>query len=354
MKKSSSKKIQQPKQPNKGQLPKYDRNALCVLAERTEYEAWFLESVYRISEFIETPWFRKIPDTLISPVDSSEINFVNYCEVNFAIGGGIPWQAGFLNAGSPLIFITTFKLLDMFIEWVLEQNEYEKTFRFEEKKKSLEASPSPVFPSIIKSRPWLQARLIGLYKNLEPFRGTIIHDKHFTSADGVLRVSSRTKDGRVNPEFEISRVELSKLASSIVSVFNYVNGIWSLDDCYHEKVLRHNLDCLTRLHGLQVLGQRQPFCQTVRIYSTNPDPRVIKTTRTAILSAIEKIYPDNDCMFDLRVVTVNDEKAVNSFLFPWKLFDNQGDNWGSNVNVDEYKISIPSDIDPKHLEIHGR
>jgi hypothetical protein len=319
-----------------------------------------LEAVYRIAEFIETPWFCKIPDTLISPIDSSEVNVVYSCELNGVIGGGIPWQAGFLNAGAPLVFISTFKALDMFIEWVLEQNGCEpenkktKSFTFKEKKVFLEKSPSPIFPDVIQIRPGLQERLIGLYKKLEPFRGTIIHDRHFTSADGVLRVSSRTKDGQVNPEFEISRVELSKLASSVVSVLKYVNGTWSLTDQYHEKILRHNLDCLTRLHDLPSLGQRQPICRTVRVYSTNPDPRVIKPTRAAILSAIEKQHPDNDCMFDLRVVTVNDGKVAKAFLFPWKLFDNQGDNWGINVNIDEYRISIPSDIDPKHLENSDR
>ncbi|CAK8714043.1 MAG: hypothetical protein CDV28_12013 [Candidatus Electronema aureum] len=328
----------------------YDKSALRLLNERTEYEAWFLEAVYNIAEFIETPWFRKIPDVFICPVDSSEVNFVNYCEVNFVIGGGIPWQAGFLTAGAPLVFITTFKLLDMLIEWILEQNGCKKTFRFEEKIKSLKSSPSPTFPHIIESRPWLKERLICLYKILEPFRGTIIHDRHFTSNDGVLRVSSRVKGGCVNHPFEISRVELSKLAFTIVSVLNYVNRIWSLDDQYHERTLRHNLDCLTRLHGLSSLGQRQPICQTVRAYSTNPDPTVIKPTLAAILSAIKNHHPDNDCMFDLRVLTVGEGKVVDAFLFPWKLFENKDDRWGSNVKINDYRIQIPSDVDPKHLE----
>ena len=60
------------------------------------------------------------------------------------------WRPGFLNAGAPLVFIATFKLLDMFIEWVLEENGLPSTFRFQNKIKQL--NRAPLFPTLIESR----------------------------------------------------------------------------------------------------------------------------------------------------------------------------------------------------------
>ncbi|MCI5224322.1 MAG: hypothetical protein D3924_17050 [Candidatus Electrothrix sp. AR4] len=71
------------------------------------------------------------------------------------------WRPAFLNVGAPLVFVTTFKLLDMFIEWVLEKNECNATFQFQEKIKQLKSSQPSIFPSFIESRPWLKKRLIG-------------------------------------------------------------------------------------------------------------------------------------------------------------------------------------------------
>ena len=76
----------------------------------------------------------------------------------------------------------------MLIEWILEENGVPSTFRFQQKLQHLKGSP--IFPQTIEFRPWLKERLTGLYSTLEPLRGTIIHDKHFTATDGAIRVSS--------------------------------------------------------------------------------------------------------------------------------------------------------------------
>ncbi len=318
--------------------PTYDQNAIALLVERTQYEAWLLEAVYAI---VEEEWFPCFPDEIIYPIDSLQPKIIRYARANIVIGD---WRPGFLTAGTPLVFIATFKLLDMFIEWVLEKNGYQATFRFQEKIKHL--NQSPLFPALIDSRLWLKDRLIGLYRTLEPLRGTIIHDKHFTSSDGALRVSSRSKDGVVNPPIEISSDALQKFAFTIVSILKYVDGTWSFNQ-YREKILRHNLDGLTSLHGSPSLGQLQPFYPTVRLFSTNPDPRTIDFA--AIRSDVEKHHSSNDCMFDLRVLLVKEGAVVDAFLFPWVLLENEGTEWGS-ISTDDYRIQIPSDIKPEHLD----
>jgi hypothetical protein len=45
----------------------------------------------------------------------------------------------FLNAGAPLVFVTTFKLIDMFIKWIYENNERKKApFQFQQKEMYLQ------------------------------------------------------------------------------------------------------------------------------------------------------------------------------------------------------------------------
>jgi hypothetical protein len=87
------------------------------LIDRVEYEMWLLEAVY---EIVEDPLSVKVKDQLIYPPSGDPPRQIqNILAKSIVIGD---WRAGFLDAGAPLVFVTTFKILDMFMEWVLEQN----------------------------------------------------------------------------------------------------------------------------------------------------------------------------------------------------------------------------------------
>jgi hypothetical protein len=320
-------------------MPIFDSSAVRRLTERTEYEAWLLEAVYAISEQELFPIW---PDAVVYPVDKSKAQFFAHARGNIIIGD---WRLGFLNAGAPLVFVSTFKLLDMFVEWVLEANGVSSTFHFQEKLQGLKRSP--IFPPSVESRSWLKERLAGLYRTLEPLRGTIIHDKHFTATDGVIAVSS-SKKGIIGPVVDISAVQLRTLALTIVSVLRYVDGTWHWDDV-RDKTLRYDLDALVAVHGLPLLGQRRPFHTRVRVYSADSDP--LQVNPTAIESDLTARYVDQDCSFDLQVLTVRDGAVVNAYLYPWALFATRGSDWSDAINPEQYRTAIPDDIKPEHL--HG-
>jgi hypothetical protein len=211
--------------------PTYDEISLRNLEERTEYESWLLEAVYAIAEQALFPdW----PDGLVYHLDQKE----SVCHAlmcgNIIIGD---WRPGFLSAGAPLTFVSTFKLLDMLLEWVIVKNGGNATFRFEEKIKRL-CQPL-VFPPFVERLPWLKERLIGLFRALEPLRGTIIHDKHFTSANGSIEVSS-SKRGIVGAPVQISARQLREFALTMVTVLKYIKASWPFDE-YREKTLRYSL-----------------------------------------------------------------------------------------------------------------
>ena len=317
--------------------PIFDSNSFLRLVERTEYETWLLEAIYAIAE---QELFPTWPDAVVYPADKSKAQFFGYARANIVIGD---WRPHFLNAGAPLVFVSTFKLLDMFIEWILERNGARSTFRFQEKLRHLESLP--IFPPLIECRSWLKERLTGLYRTLEPLRGTIIHDKHFTAADGAIRVSS-SKNNAIGPVVEISSDQLRKFAFTIVSVVKYVDGTWNLDDL-REKTLRHDLDELVALHGLPLLGQRRPFHTQVRVYSIDSDP--LHVDLASIKSDLAAWYANEDFSFDLRVLLVRDGSVADAYLFPWSLFAALTADWSDGINAENYKTSIPNDIKPEHL-----
>lgn len=317
--------------------PTYDASALIKLSERTEYETWLLEAVYAL---VEQELFPSWPDAVVYPVDKSKAQFFGYARGNIVIGD---WRPGFLNAGAPLVFVSTFKLLDMLIEWTLDENGVPSTFRFQEKLQHLKGSP--IFPPLIESRGWLKERLIGLYSTLEPFRGTIIHDKQFTATDGAIRVSS-SKKGIIGTAIDISGANLRKLALTIVSVLRYIDGTWQLDQV-REKILRHDLDELATLHGLPLVGQKCPFHARVRVYLTGSDP--LNVDPMAISSDLAMKYLDQDCSFDLRILMVKGGEVVEAYLFPWDLFAVESRGWGQGIDIQQYRTAIPDDIKPEHL-----
>lgn len=309
----------------------FDPNALTKLAERVEYETWLLEAVYAL---VEQELFPSWPDGVVYPVDSSEAQFIAHIRGNQVVGD---WRPGFQNAGAPLIFVIIFKVLDMLIEWILEENKVSPGFRFQQKLANL--NKSVIFPPVIESRPWLKELLIGLYSTLEPLRGTIIHNKHFTSTNGAIRVSSTKKDVVGSP-VEISAAHLRQLAYTIVSVLRYVDGTWDLDE-FRERVLQYNFDELVALHGLSTLGQKLPFHTRVRMYLKGSDP--LRFDPTSIRSDIDARYVANDCSFDVRIMMVRDSKVVDSYLFPWSLFAVPNADWSHTINVKQYKTAIVDD-----------
>lgn len=317
--------------------PTFNANALIKLGERTEYETWLLEAVYAL---VEQELFPSWPDGVIYPVDKSKPHFIGHMRGNIIVGD---WRPGFLNVGAPLVFVSAFKLLDMLIEWILEENGVASTFRFQQKLQQLQGSP--IFPPVIESRTWLKERLVGLYSTLEPLRGTIIHDKHFTATDGVIRVAS-SKNGVIGAPVEIRASHLRKLSSTIVSVLKYVDGTWQLNEP-REKILRHDLDELAALHGLPPLGQKPPFHTCVRVYLTGADPLLVDLT--SIRSDLATTYVNHDCSFDLRVLMVRGSEVIDAYFFPWSVLAVPSADWRCTTNALRYRTSIPDDIEPGHL-----
>lgn len=312
----------------------YDQSFIDLLMERSEYELWFLEEAYRIAG---KSLFPNCPDQLVYSLSENEPKMTIYGTLNAIIGD---WRAGFLSVGSPLIFVTTFKLLDMFLDLVLEKNGHTQSFRFKQKIKDLKKGV--VFPDFIESRPFLKERIVGLYETLEPFRGTIIHDKQFSTSDGNLKVSS-TKRNEIGPEFTIERGQLRDLTVFVISIIRCIKNDKEIHP-YQEKLFLWTLENLQKIHGKPLLGQIQPTYLTVRKFII--DSEIVKVNLDDIRHDIEKLCVNQDVVFDLRIVIcVSKTKELFAYLIPAKEIEcEDGCMVRTKKQLELYTVKVPEDI----------
>ncbi len=281
----------------------FSAESLQELRNLVGYEDWLLESVYKLAE---GELFPEWPDEVIYELGAAASVVTGHGGAHILLGD---WRPGFLEAGAPLVFTASFKLLDMLFEWVLERNGWQANFRFSRKLQQLDV-PGLHYPAILSSRPWLIERLKGLYRETEPLRGTIIHSRHFESTNGTLRVA-RSKRGVVGEIVELDASDLRSLAQLSFSVLRFLQGDWVLSD-HRDKVLRWQLDRLVKLHKLIPLGQQEPRHTRVRWYTDNPRIQAVDLDR--IRRDLEAQNPGQDITFDLRVVVLQGQIAVEAYL----------------------------------------
>lgn len=325
----------------------YDDAALEDLRTRTAYEAWLLEAVYEIVD--ERLAFDDLDELIYPPTGAPPTQTIHGVG-SVRIGD---WRRGFLNAGAPLVFVTAFKLLDMLLEWVLGQNGQPSTYRFDRKIAALKGAVR--FPSLIADRPWLCERLVALYENLKPLRGTIIHARHFKSVDGTLQVSSSKGGGYVGPTVTIAPGELRNVALVLVSLLRHLDGTWPLD-LFCEKRLRRTLDEILHLHQLPSLDQPPPGFLCVRIYTLDSDPLVADMIR--IRRDVVARRPGQDVIFDLRIVAVSPDGArASAYRVPWNELERCGPRLDrSHSQLASYAVPLPPGVDPVTVatEMKGR
>lgn len=314
----------------------YLQSSYQELKERIIYEEWLIEAVYAIAS---QNLFPSYPDEVIFALNDPNAKLSFYGSINVNIGD---WRPNFLQVGAPLIFSVIFKILDMFMEWVIANNGKTVNFRFSEKIKALNGNI--LFPDPIETNTWLKERLIGLYTNIEPLRGTIIHDKHFTSSGDYLEVAS-SKKGVIGNPIKITGQELRCLASTIITVIRYVDKTSVWNDL-GERLLKYNMDELYVLHGCSILGQKRPRHLGVRIYTESIES--VMSDIATFKKHIFQLFPNIDCSFDLRILLVSSKQVVKAYLVPWDVL-----SCCTKITFDEnmrqkYSTSIPSDLIEGH------
>lgn len=184
-----------------------------------------------------------------------------------------------------------------------------------------------------------------MYKKLEPYRSTILHNKKFSTDNGEIYVEN-TKWNASDTPINISAHQLRILTITMVTILKSVLKEWVIDD-YVLKQIRYNLDQINNLHGLPLLDQKRPMYSTVRIYWPYENPIEIDFDR--IQNDISNYDSTIDCLFNVRIVRIKDGHPVDAYLFPWKLVREINSNELDTNELQKYICEIPSMIKDEHI-----
>jgi hypothetical protein len=145
-----------------------------------------------------------------------------------------------------------------------------------------------------------------------------------------------------------SPADLRNLALVLVSLLRYLQGKWTMDE-FREKRVRHALDELAHLHGCPLLGQLPPGFLNVRVYVLEDDQ--IQCDLERIRRDIAARRPNEDVMFDLRIVSVNsDGTRATAYVVPWNELQSLSAQLKKYVaDLARFEVPPPTDIDLKTL-----
>lgn len=158
----------------------------------------------------------------------------------------------------PLTFVTSFKILDTIIEWILEENKTPGNIKsarwnFSEKVEKISSTSAQLdYPPLFQSTPYIKKYVFALYSKLLKFRHQIIHKNNFNVLNGKLRIE--TTQGPKLYSIEIDRRELGAFVRTVVAMANLAtDGLFfgEKEDC----LLKYHLDRINKLHSLNEFRQ---------------------------------------------------------------------------------------------------
>lgn len=296
-------------------------NPVSELLDAITYENFFLEQVYRLTASNGPTNI----DIELSYTDNCEPRRKAFSRSYIDLSD---WRPGFISAGMPLIFITTFKILDSIFEWLIKTPFKAAPLQIEQKLEALKKLSSDHLPELFKSETWLFERLVALYQRTAHLRNTLIHRGDFE----VLADRLHVRLGKVQSEKErtaIKNVEVASFVALILTVIRLIAGVSTLDVLARKRV-RWLCDALISLHEQESLGQRQ--VQVGRVKLAFPEIQDIAFDLSQIREDISPIIPvidiqknsatlKYDTVFDIHVVIGNFDNPAEEFLIPYNELD---------------------------------
>lgn len=170
----------------------YDKKAIKELKDMTGYELWIV-NFFRSKFHGQMDKSRGI--TILTAGDYTESGklkpILNY-EGTISFSEKAVRKS--LQKFIPLAFVSSFKLQDMVIEWILKINGINK-WRFTEKIKEynrLLKNPSAYFPPCLSREPILNEAFFSLFKELSGYRNILTHGSSFLlHNDGSLEMTNK-------------------------------------------------------------------------------------------------------------------------------------------------------------------
>ena len=305
------------------------------LHEATDYERWSLENLAELSGDVDLDLYTvsKLSDKSSSREVTLDGGRKVYARASSVTIGGSGIEKAIRNI-SPLIFASTYKCLDLFIEWFLEingQNPPGSRWTFNKKTDRITTliSQGPsALPQIFATDTDVLECLSNLYIELEECRHSIVHNSDFEVVNGKLMVSDGT--GRSHT---FSNEELFCFAGSVsVSINAIVNGTY---DYVTERQLKTLLDRLSDIHGVPEFDLTRHNSELIKCpmepIQVEPFEWEPPTEDLSELAPVKK----GDGDFWLNLIGLQNDELVTEWLIPGDLALDYLDQ-GFTVPIDEF------------------
>ncbi|RAS94624.1 hypothetical protein A6E21_13750 [Bacillus cereus] len=157
---------------------------------------------------------------------------------------------------SPLIFVTTYKCLDMIFEWILENNFTEVPYQFTSKIKTLKQNKHAInLPNELKQHMDLYNIYLKIYDKLKTYRNSIIHGNWGDNINGNLSFNFTLNNKTY--EKNIIFKEVINLAESVLLLTELLINKKNIE--YTVTTMKFLLDNLTNIHLSPKFNVKSPL-----------------------------------------------------------------------------------------------
>lgn len=231
---------------------------------------------------------------------------------------------------SPLIFVTSYKILDMIFEWILKENCGSVPWQFAQKinlYNELKQNSNLRLPELIQDEQELLDILFLLYEQLTVYRNQIIHGSWGSIINnGDLSFSFTKSD--VLYEKEISFKENLNFAEAVTLIANELTTP-SLNSPLVLTTTKYLLDKIPNLHSGTLFDVHKPFHYKVE-YEVNEIEIVDVQKINDHLQHQSNNYP-----YSFELIVVSPKKR---WAFPWSYLKDVTKEIILDSQVDQYSI----------------
>lgn len=228
---------------------------------------------------------------------------------------------------SPLLFVTSFKTLDMIFEWILKENG-STSWQFAKKIQNYEILSQEsgfLLPTSINLEKPLLETFFKLYKNLAVYRNQIIHGSWGTNNDGNLLFSFR-KNG-LEYSKQITFTNVLNLAESI-SLFADEIIVPTENKSFVFSTIKFLLDKLEYIHEGSLFNTPAPSHFKVEYEISDSTEILLKE----IFDHLNHQTYGNPFSFSLRAISSN-----KTWEFPWNYLKDH-DKLVLNSSLDKFLV----------------
>lgn len=280
----------------------------------TEYERWSLTQLSELSGDMDLNLYTAQTvldsgiDREIEPDGSRHL----YLRGDTASVGKGVGQA--IRSVVPLIFTSSYKCLDLFVEWFLEINGENHTgnrWGFEEKISkinSISFADFPNIPKIFQKDPNILNCLVDIYTEMTDYRHSIIHKNKFELTGSNLIVYNRCDDS-----YSFRNDELFSFSGSIIISINAI--VMGTFDFVTDRQLKSMLDNLSFIHDTPNFDATNHEAPLIRCpmepIETNPYEWKVPAD---IIQELPPVKKGKD--FWMNFVGSHNENTVSEWLVP--------------------------------------